>query len=122
MDILTVEEVAQRLKLNPFTIRRLLREGVLHGIKVGKRQWRVQPRDLEAYLDRASNNEEHPGQGHNATTTANTESLPPPEGRPYPQELVDIEAADIDEMLARITPENRHELVDWGAPMGNEVW
>ncbi|MDQ3707609.1 MAG: helix-turn-helix domain-containing protein [Chloroflexota bacterium] len=106
MDILTVEEVAQRLRLNPFTIRRLLREGALRGSKVGKRQWRVQLRDLEAYLGQGSNGVAHHAQGR----------------QPYPQDFTDIEAADLDAMLARVTPENRHELVDWGAPVGNEVW
>ena len=106
MDLLTVEEVAQRLKLNPSTIRRLLREGVLRGSKVGKRQWRVQSRDLEAYLGQRSNDIAHVPKGRQS----------------YPQELLDIEAADLDALLARVTPENRHELVDWGPPVGNEVW
>lgn len=26
------------------------------------------------------------------------------------------------ELVAKITPENRHELIDFGPPMGNEVW
>ena len=26
------------------------------------------------------------------------------------------------ELVARITPENRHALIDFGPPMGNEVW
>jgi antitoxin MazE len=25
-------------------------------------------------------------------------------------------------LLAKITPENRHEEVDWGAPAGREIW
>jgi antitoxin MazE len=28
----------------------------------------------------------------------------------------------LDELLAGITPENQHEEVDWGEPVGNEVW
>ena len=28
----------------------------------------------------------------------------------------------LEELVARITPENRHEAVDWGAPMGREIW
>ena len=27
----------------------------------------------------------------------------------------------LEEMVARITPENRHTEVDWGAPQGNEL-
>ena len=38
--LLTVEQVAQRLQLNPETIRRQLKTGVLRGVKRG-RQWRV---------------------------------------------------------------------------------
>ncbi|MFA7308922.1 MAG: AbrB/MazE/SpoVT family DNA-binding domain-containing protein [Patescibacteria group bacterium] len=26
------------------------------------------------------------------------------------------------DLLARVTLENRHELVDWGSPVGKEVW
>jgi antitoxin MazE len=26
------------------------------------------------------------------------------------------------ELLAKVTPENRHDLVDWGPPVGKEVW
>lgn len=29
---------------------------------------------------------------------------------------------DLDELVARITPENMHAPVDTGAPAGNEVW
>ena len=28
----------------------------------------------------------------------------------------------LDELLAGITPENRHEEIDFGPPQGNEVW
>lgn len=28
----------------------------------------------------------------------------------------------LDELVAAITPENRHEEVDWGKPVGKEVW
>jgi antitoxin MazE len=28
----------------------------------------------------------------------------------------------LEELVARITPENRHEEIDWGPPVGNEVW
>lgn len=27
-----------------------------------------------------------------------------------------------EELVAGITPENRHEAVDWGPPVGKEVW
>jgi antitoxin MazE len=28
----------------------------------------------------------------------------------------------LDELVAGITPDNRHEEMDWGPPIGNEVW
>lgn len=28
----------------------------------------------------------------------------------------------LDELVAGITPENRHQELDWGPPVGNEVW
>ena len=28
----------------------------------------------------------------------------------------------LEELVAKITPENRHELIDFGPPVGKEVW
>jgi antitoxin MazE len=28
----------------------------------------------------------------------------------------------IEELVAQITPENRHDEIDWGPPVGKEVW
>jgi antitoxin MazE len=28
----------------------------------------------------------------------------------------------LEELLAQVTPENRHDEVDWGEPEGKEVW
>ncbi|HEX5077820.1 MAG TPA: AbrB/MazE/SpoVT family DNA-binding domain-containing protein [Geminicoccaceae bacterium] len=28
----------------------------------------------------------------------------------------------LDELLEQVTPENRHDEVDWGKPEGGEVW
>jgi antitoxin MazE len=28
----------------------------------------------------------------------------------------------LEQLVARITPRNRHEESDWGAPVGHEVW
>ena len=39
--------------------------------------------------------------------------------------VIERAAADnetLDEMIARITPENRHEPFDWGPPVGKEIW
>jgi excisionase family DNA binding protein len=44
-ELLTVKEVAARLKLNPQTVRRWIRSGRLRGVRVGARGWRV--REME---------------------------------------------------------------------------
>lgn len=49
IEVLTVEEVAEILKVNIDTVRRLLRQGELPGVKVG-RHWRVEREALRAYL------------------------------------------------------------------------
>lgn len=62
--MLTPEEVAERLKVKPYTVREWLRLGKLKGIKLptGRRVvWRVRPSDLEAFL--AAGAEERPGAG-----------------------------------------------------------
>ena len=48
-DLLTPEEVAEYVRVNPQTIYRLLRSGRLPGAKIGH-QWRVRKADLDAYL------------------------------------------------------------------------
>ena len=49
-DLLTPEEAAVYLRLNPQTTYRLLRSGHLPGVKIG-RQWRIRKSSLDAYLD-----------------------------------------------------------------------
>jgi len=46
-DLLTVKEVAQRLKVNPQTVRRWIRAGLIPASRVGRRQWRVRGDDME---------------------------------------------------------------------------
>ncbi len=29
---------------------------------------------------------------------------------------------ELKELVDQITPENRHQLIDWGKPVGKEVW
>lgn len=48
--LLEVSHVAHRLSASPEFVRRLIREGRLPAIRLGIR-WRVDPRDLEAYID-----------------------------------------------------------------------
>ena len=47
----TVEEVAQALKLHPYTIRRLCREGKIPAFKFGG-QWRFKKEDIEKLTNR----------------------------------------------------------------------
>ncbi len=57
MELYTVDEAATILRLNPYTIRRLLREGRLPGIKIGAgQQWRVRKDDLDAYTSQGVDN------------------------------------------------------------------
>ncbi len=46
-ELLTVDRVAQMLRLHPRTVRRFIREGRLNAKKIGK-QWRVRRNDLDA--------------------------------------------------------------------------
>jgi hypothetical protein len=53
-DYIPLEEAAQRSGLHPNTLRRLLREGVIHGYKAsygGKRHWIVSSASLKRYTD-----------------------------------------------------------------------
>jgi excisionase family DNA binding protein len=49
-ELLTPDEAAVYLRLNPQTTYRLLRGGQLPGVKVG-RQWRIRKSTLDAYLN-----------------------------------------------------------------------
>jgi excisionase family DNA binding protein len=53
-DLLTVPEVADLLRVNTDTSRRLMRSGVIRASKVGAR-WRAARTDVEAYLDSTAN-------------------------------------------------------------------
>ncbi len=53
MNLLTLREVAEAVKVSETTIRRWVRDGSLAAYKVGKRgQLRVKEEDLEAFLER----------------------------------------------------------------------
>lgn len=52
MAILTVDETAKYLKVNPQVIRRWLREKKLPGFKVGH-DWRIDEKDLAALIEQA---------------------------------------------------------------------
>lgn len=49
MELLTVEEVAEYLKMNPQVVRRWLKDKRLPGIKIGK-EWRIDRDDLDEML------------------------------------------------------------------------
>lgn len=48
MNVLTVEEIAERWRVSPTTVRRALMSGALKGFQVG-RQWRVPEEAVEQY-------------------------------------------------------------------------
>lgn len=47
---MTVREVADLMQVSEATVRHWIKEGALRAINVG-REWRVVPRDLEAFID-----------------------------------------------------------------------
>lgn len=49
MELLTVEEVAAYLKMNPQVVRRWLREKKLPGVKIGK-EWRIDKQAIDYIL------------------------------------------------------------------------
>ena len=49
--LLTTEEVLAYLKITPRTIYRLIRNGELPAVRIG-RQWRFRRRDLDAWVER----------------------------------------------------------------------
>lgn len=53
-NLLTVADVAERLKVTPLTVRRWLNAGTLTGFKPGgdKAGWRIEESDLIAFNDR----------------------------------------------------------------------
>ncbi len=50
--LLTVEQIADRLQVTEWTVRNWLRQGRLRGLRLGSRTagWRVRPSDLEHFL------------------------------------------------------------------------
>jgi len=47
--VLTLKEIAERLKLHPNTLRRYIKEGKLPAMKFG-RVWRVEEEDLKEFM------------------------------------------------------------------------
>lgn len=49
--IYTVEEVAEQMKVTPYTVREWIKAKKLTAAKIGK-LWRVRESDLEAFIER----------------------------------------------------------------------
>ena len=49
IEIYTIDEVAEALKLHPYTVRRLCREGKIPGVKFGG-QWRFHKKAIDNIL------------------------------------------------------------------------
>ena len=56
-DLITVEELAQRLKVHPRTIQRVIQRKELPAIRIG-RQWRFRKEWVESWLDQSTVNRE----------------------------------------------------------------
>ena len=52
--MLTVEEVAPKLRMSPYTVRRKASKGLLRASKPG-RQWLFHPDDVDAFLAQSTN-------------------------------------------------------------------
>ena len=52
-EYLNPEEVAKKLRIHERTVRRLLTEGKLPGIRIGARKWRVSADALKVYMEGA---------------------------------------------------------------------
>jgi len=74
--ILTVDEVAEVLKVKPFTVRQMLREKRLSGFKVGK-AWRITENALQADIRRM--------RGDSPVSDPENSGRPGPEDAPKPE-------------------------------------
>lgn len=54
----TPEEVADMLKVKKQTVWKWLRQGILHGVKIGK-LWRIPEKDLTEFLEKKKKGEEY---------------------------------------------------------------
>jgi len=68
--LLTVQEVADRMKVTPRTVGDWIRHDKLRAIKVG-RDWRVSVKDLEAFADQHANipSSRHMGRDRGSTSS-----------------------------------------------------
>jgi excisionase family DNA binding protein len=54
MEMYTVEEISEMLKIPALSIRKYLRDGILQGHRIGK-HWRIPKESLEKFLQDTSN-------------------------------------------------------------------
>jgi len=45
-----------------------------------------------------------------------------PRARTLVIELEPSRKVTLEDLVAKITPRNRHKLIDWGKPVGKEIW
>jgi len=53
--LLSLQQVAKRLNVSPFTVRSWLKKGILQSVPICRRIL-IRPSDLEAFVNRAANN------------------------------------------------------------------
>lgn len=51
-ELLTVEQTAEKLQMHVATVRRMLRNGQLPGVKLGAKEWRVPSQALREHLEK----------------------------------------------------------------------
>jgi excisionase family DNA binding protein len=51
LNLLTPEQVAERLNVSRITVMKWLRQGKIAGRKLGGKIWRVHPDDLQAFIE-----------------------------------------------------------------------
>jgi excisionase family DNA binding protein len=56
-ELLTPEQVAERLQLKATTIRAWLRDGSMKGIKIASKTWRIKESDLQDWLNNKAGGE-----------------------------------------------------------------
>ena len=62
-NLLTPEEVAERLNVSRITVMRWLRQGKIAGRKLGGKIWRVHPDDLQTFINTSAADRSEDGQG-----------------------------------------------------------
>jgi excisionase family DNA binding protein len=50
-EYLTPGEVADKLRIHERTVRRLLADGKLPGLRIGSKKWRISAATLKAYIE-----------------------------------------------------------------------